>query len=284
MKFGLVYPSSSNYVDVDLLKATAKELDDSGFDYFFVWDHYMLPKSEKLPWSNRTLEAFQALSFVAAITEKIKLSTIVTPIPFRNIRFLAKITSFLDFLSKGRFILGAGLGWNETEFRYYSEWKPASERYKITEEGLRTLQAMWAGSPQNVVLPELEPRPDSGSLIPIWFGTRGRKMLKLCAEIGSGWIPSGGTIEEYQRDADKLKAMLKDFGRESTPSNFTFAIGLEDQQLHKKSADDLAKRVESYEKVGANLACQTWEYDPLDRKAFLDKIKWYSKEVIGSFQ
>ena len=154
---------------------------------------------------------------------------------------------------------------------------------KLPKRDYVSLQVMWAGSPQNIVLPEMEPRPDPGTSIPIWFGTTGRKMLKLCAEIGTGWIPSGGSTDEYQRNADKLKAMLKDFGH-PTPSNFTFAIGLEDQLLHKKSADDLAKRVESYEQAGANLACQTWEYDPLDRKAFVDKIKWYSKEVIGSFQ
>ncbi len=176
MKFGLVYPSSSGYVNLELLKRTAQQLDDSGFEYFFVWDHYMLPPSEKLPWSNRTLEAFQTLSFVAALTEKVKLSTIVTPIPFRNIRSLAKFTSFLDFLSKGRFILGAGIGWNETEFRYYSDWKPARERFRITETGLKTLLAMWNGS-QDSSLPEISPRPDSS--IPIWFGTRGRKMMKL---------------------------------------------------------------------------------------------------------
>ena len=243
MKFGLVYPSSSNYVDLELFRATAREAEDNGFEFFFVWDHYMLPQSTKhQSWSNRNLEAFQALSYAAALTRTIKLSTIVTPIPFRNILALAKMTSFLDFLSNGRFILGAGLGWNETEFRYYSEWKPAAERFRKTEEGLRTLQEMWKGSTRDGVLPEVDPRPSPDHTIPIWFGTTGRRMMKLCAEIGSGWIPSAISAEEFGAKMEILESLLRE--NHKSLGDFTSAVDLEDQLLPSRNVDYLIRRIE----------------------------------------
>ena len=282
MKFGLIYPSSSGYVDLELFRATTREAEDNGFEFFFVWDHYMLPQSTKhKSWSNRNLEAFQALSYAAALTRTIKLSTVVTPIPFRNVLALAKMASFLDFLSNGRFVLGAGLGWNEAEFRYYSEWKPAAERFRETEEGLRTLQAMWKGSTRDGVLPEVDPRPSPDHSIPIWFGTTGRRMMKLCAEIGSGWIPSAISPEEFGAKMQILESLLRE--NHKSLGDFTFAVDSEDQLLPSRNADYLIRGIEQYTRAGANLVCQTWQYDPLDREAFLKKIHWYSEEVMHSF-
>jgi alkanesulfonate monooxygenase SsuD/methylene tetrahydromethanopterin reductase-like flavin-dependent oxidoreductase (luciferase family) len=282
MKFGLIYPSTADYVNVDLFRESARTADESGFDFFFVWDHYMLPKIERHPeWTNRTLEAFQSLSYAAAVTKKIKLSTVVTPIPFRNVLLLAKETSFLDFLSNERFVLGAGLGWNEEEFRYYSEWKSTAERFRITKEGLTTLIEMWNGSTDEGRLPQIDPRPAKGKSIPIFFGTTGRRMLELCAEIGSGWIPSVITQEQFRETSNKLRSMLKK--RNRSLADFTFAADVEDSQLGDRSSRELISRTEEYKSAGASMICETWLCDPRNKEDFIRKIKWYSAEVMKSF-
>jgi alkanesulfonate monooxygenase SsuD/methylene tetrahydromethanopterin reductase-like flavin-dependent oxidoreductase (luciferase family) len=66
------------------------------------------------------------LSYLSAITTKIKLGTCVTPIPFRNPAQLAKIVANVDILSEGRVILGVGAGWSREEFEGYSKWEKAS--------------------------------------------------------------------------------------------------------------------------------------------------------------
>ena len=77
-----------------------------------------------------------ALGYMAAKTKKLRLGTLVTPIPFRPPGMLAKIVATLDVISSGRAILGVGAGWSQTEFEGYSEWTDGKTRVDRTEEGV----------------------------------------------------------------------------------------------------------------------------------------------------
>ena len=70
-----------------------------------------------LPDSSETLDAWSILSYLAGQTSRIKLGTVVTPLPFRPPSQLAKIVSTVDLLSGGRTILGVGAGWHRPELR-----------------------------------------------------------------------------------------------------------------------------------------------------------------------
>ena len=93
-----------------------------GFDGAVMPDHYM--------WGTRnwgmslddyiTLETWITLTYLVAKTDKIRLGTLVTPIPFRPPSILAKMISTLDILSKGRVVFGVGAGWSQPEFEGYS--------------------------------------------------------------------------------------------------------------------------------------------------------------------
>src|SRR5437867_12972232 len=84
-----------------------------------------------------------ALTYLAAKTEKIRLGTLVTPIPFRPPGMLAKTVSTLDLLSNGRTTLGVGAGWSQTEFEGYSEWNPNKIRLDKTREGVELILKLW---------------------------------------------------------------------------------------------------------------------------------------------
>jgi alkanesulfonate monooxygenase SsuD/methylene tetrahydromethanopterin reductase-like flavin-dependent oxidoreductase (luciferase family) len=73
---------------------------------------------------------------LAAKTEKIRLGTLVTPIPFRPPSMLAKMVSTLDVISNGRTVFGIGAGWSQTEFEGYSSWDEPKIRVDKTIEGL----------------------------------------------------------------------------------------------------------------------------------------------------
>src|SRR3989449_9241180 len=90
-----------------------------------------------------TLETWAALAFLAARTKKIKLGTLVTPIPFRPPGILAKTVSTLDIISNGRTGLGVGAGWSQTEFESYSVWGPPKLRVEKTEDGLQLILKLW---------------------------------------------------------------------------------------------------------------------------------------------
>ena len=132
MKFGLQHPnfsfdydgksSSSNNADTsqiaDSLKNLITKAENSGFDSFWVMDHFHQIRFVGRP-EEPILEGWTVISMLAAITTKIKLGTLVTGIIYRYPSVLAKIAATLDVLSKGRLFMGIGAGWNEQESLAY---------------------------------------------------------------------------------------------------------------------------------------------------------------------
>ena len=77
MEHLLIYPVKKGYLDAELIKDVATAAEKHGFHSFLSWDHYMLPEAPG------TLDAWNMLSYVSGFTSRIKLGTVVTPIPFR---------------------------------------------------------------------------------------------------------------------------------------------------------------------------------------------------------
>src|SRR6267378_7994700 len=96
-----------------LIQTVAIEADQLGYWGFVLPDHYMWGQDRG---GDSTFETWTALTYLAAKTEKIRLGTLVTPIPFRPPGMLAKTVSTLDLLSNGRTILGVRRIITQTEF------------------------------------------------------------------------------------------------------------------------------------------------------------------------
>jgi F420-dependent oxidoreductase-like protein len=97
------------------------------------------------PAENEMLEAYTALGFLAAHTERAKLLTVVTGALYRFPGILAKIISTLDVLSGGRAILGVDAGWNEDESKGLGiPFPPTAERFELLEEALQICLQMWS--------------------------------------------------------------------------------------------------------------------------------------------
>src|SRR4029078_9091660 len=94
------------------IKAFAREVEDLGFDSLFITDHLL---AAKRVYSVSFLEPLSALAGAAGVTERGRLGTSILIMPLRNPVLLAKELATLQFLSENRFILGAGVGWNEVE-------------------------------------------------------------------------------------------------------------------------------------------------------------------------
>jgi len=102
------------------------------------------PYSANQGWSKTSpicYEVLTLLSYVAGITEKVKLGTFVLLAPLRNPIVLAKQVATMDELSKGRMILGLGLGWMREEFEVSNV--PLKERAPRTDETIRFLREVW---------------------------------------------------------------------------------------------------------------------------------------------
>ncbi len=135
---------SSTFVD-DLVR-TARTAEDVGFTKLSVMDHVWQigmigPKEHEM------LEAYTALGFLAAVTEKVQLLAWVTAAVYREPGLLAKEVTTLDVLSKGRAMLGIGAAWNEEECIGLGLPFPATaERFERLEETLQICLQMWGDS------------------------------------------------------------------------------------------------------------------------------------------
>jgi F420-dependent oxidoreductase-like protein len=92
------------------------------------------------------LEGYSALAYVAGVTERISLGTLVTGVTYRHPGLLIKTVTTLDVLSGGRAWLGIGAGWYEREHLGLGvPFPPVSERFERLEETLQIAQQMWSG-------------------------------------------------------------------------------------------------------------------------------------------
>jgi F420-dependent oxidoreductase-like protein len=207
------------------LGAVAKAAEDAGFDRLSVMDHVWQIGNIGPP-EHEMLEAYTTLGYLAALTSRVKLLTLVTAVVYREPGLLAKIVTTLDVLSGGRAMLGIGAAWNADEARGLGlPFPPTSERYERLEEALQICQQMWGDGDApfagkhyrlertlNVPQALSKPRP------PILVGGSGeRKTLRLVAryaqacnlfpgpDLGHKLDVLRGHCEREGRDYDEIE-------------------------------------------------------------------------------
>jgi F420-dependent oxidoreductase-like protein len=123
-----------------------RDAEDAGIQRITVMDHFWQLRMIG-PETNEMLEAYAALGFIAAHTQKALLHTLVTGVIYREPALLAKAVTTLDVLSGGRMGLGIGAAWNEWESRGLGfEFPPIAERFEQLEETIRICLQMWSDS------------------------------------------------------------------------------------------------------------------------------------------
>ena len=170
MRYGVWVPNFGEYGDPRTLMALAADAEVAGWDGFFLWDHVL--RAETVP----IVDPWVALSAAAVKTERIRLGTLVTPLPRRRPSKLAREVASLDHLSGGRVILGVGSGSPpEPEFARFGEDPDPRVRAAKLDEGLEVLAGLWSGKPfryegkhYRVEGAEFLPTPIQSPRVPIW--------------------------------------------------------------------------------------------------------------------
>jgi alkanesulfonate monooxygenase len=122
----------------------AQAAEAAQFDRLSVMDH-LWQIHHIGPRESEMLEAYTTLGYLAAVTERIKLLTLVTGTVYRQPGLLAKLVTTLDVLSGGRAMLGIGAAWNEEEAVGLGiDFPPLAERFERLEETLQICLRMWS--------------------------------------------------------------------------------------------------------------------------------------------
>lgn len=205
----------------DRIAETAIAAEESGFDSFWVMDHYHQIGVQGPP-SDPMLEAYTLLGGVAARTSRISLGAMVTGVTYRNPAFLAKVVTTLDVVSSGRAILGIGAAWNEEESRAYGyEWPSVSERFERLEDALEICRAMFTqerstfrGTHHRIDGAYNVPQPVRPGGPRILIGGGGeRRTLRLVARYADLWN-GFGSPDDVRHKLDVIAEHCRDVGRD----------------------------------------------------------------------
>lgn len=206
VKFGVHLPSS--WEDPRAFGELCRKVEEWGFDSIWLADGLTRNAVEPMP----------ALACAAAVTSRVRLGTCIYVVPVRHPLITAKLTSAVDRISQGRFILGVGVGWKEDEFK--GTGVPFEHRGKVTDECLQIITQAWENGTVNFkgtffqisdvkmeFQPSQKPRPQ------IWIGGDGSQAIRRSARFGEYWIPTDYSLSEYEKGIPKLRDACNRFGR-----------------------------------------------------------------------
>jgi alkanesulfonate monooxygenase SsuD/methylene tetrahydromethanopterin reductase-like flavin-dependent oxidoreductase (luciferase family) len=175
---GLFIPPFDELADPRLLMSLAADAEAAGWDGFFLWDHIVYS-----PPVHAVLDPWVAMAGIVTATERIITGPLITPLSRRRVHKLARETVTLDLLSRGRTVLGVGLGSDRHgELAPFGEVAVPSEQAVLLDEGLAKLQEYWSGT--------FVPRPVQQPRIPIWGAGRwpARKPVRRAVRL-DGFFP-----------------------------------------------------------------------------------------------
>ena len=255
------------------LAAVARAADDAGFAFIAVMDHFFQIGAIGPP-EREMLEAYTTLGYVAGLTSRAKLLTLVTGTVYRYPGVLAKIVTTLDVVSGGRAWLGIGGAWNEEESRGLGiPFPPVAERFERLEETLQICLQMWRGdeTPYRGTHYQLErplnsPQALSRPHPPILIGGGGeRKTLRFVARYAQACNLFPGP--DLPRKLDVLRAHCDAEGRDYDEITKTCYFIFDPGGKGEKTAemvDQLGGLAEMGFQAAIGAVANVWDVTPLE--------------------
>jgi len=313
MEYGFYLPNSGAGAEPDALADIAKLGDRLGFFCMVMPDHILQPNqiNSTYPYSltgdilaagqsgdGEWPEQITTLAYLAGVTERIRLVTSVMIIPYRNPILTAKMLSTLDMLSKGRLILGAGVGWMEEEFELLDA-PPFAERGAVTNEYLQAFIELWTkddpkfeGKYVNFSDITFLPKPVQKPYPPIWIGGQSKPAIRRAAQIGDCWHPVGAIPaaplepEELAENLVLLYQYAEKAGRDPATIQVSVKAPLYDagdssgpRRRFSGSSDEVRQDIQTYSDVGVTHLI--FDFRTGDPKQTEDRMARFSEEVMA---
>lgn len=254
MKFSLNLSSEPENHYVPLAQAA----EAAGFDALTMPDSICYPKEcvSKYPYnedgSNSFLDGlpfidpFIQMARLAAVTEKVELTTAVVKLPVRQPVVVAKMLTSLAAIAGNRIKLGVGLSpWKEDFDATQIKWE---RRGKRMDEMIEIINGLMAGdyfsyNGEELSIPEIKLCPVPDRRVPILIGGHADAALKRAARLGDGWVAAGGDVDSLE----KLIVRLQEFRKELQRDHLPF-------EIHATGADAFSPAgVEALEKIGVDM-------------------------------
>jgi probable F420-dependent oxidoreductase len=222
LSFGLFGLHRGANTDPDTLVARARLAEAAGFESVWVGDHVTLPYGEHAlpanPADQPRLEVVVALAYLAAVTTRVRLGVGVIVLPQRQPVLLAKQLTSIDVLSRGRLIVGIGVGYLEAELQALGA--SLADRGARTDEYLAAMRAIWderapsfAGRFVSFTDVMQRPLPIQRPNPPIVVGGSSRAAYRRAVTSADGFYGSRMSVEQAADVLGQLRALHRQVER-----------------------------------------------------------------------
>ena len=287
----------------------ARPAESLGYDSVWAADRIVIPWEIKTPYpysegqqfivlpDRPFFEPLTCLAFLAGCTEKVKLGMSVLVLPYRHPLYWAKVATTIDHLSKGRLILGVGVGWMIKEFEALGA--SFKERGDLSDEQLKLIKVLWEeekvrfeGRHYGFGEIAFYPKPRQKPRIPIWVGGEGVRAQRRAAAYGDAWFPYFVRItpQELARRFENVRRWAAEAGREPNQIRFACCLPIEvstqpvaqEEDRLRGNPEQLAEALRAFRKIGVeHIALQFMMPHWPERQA---QIERFAREVMPEFQ
>jgi probable F420-dependent oxidoreductase len=255
VRIGVVFPQTEIGADVGAVRAYVQRVEELGYRHVLAYDHVLgadtaVHRNWQGPYDLETTfhEPFVLFGYVAGITA-LELVTGIIILPQRQTALVAKQAAEVDLLSRGRFRLGIGLGWNAVEYEALGQ--DFSTRGQRVEEQVDLLRRLWTersvtfhGRFDQVTGAGLAPLPVQRP-IPVWFGAQSERAYRRVGRLADGWfpqVPPGPKLDQARGVVERAAA---EAGRDPA------SLGMEGRASWRDDPGKLAERAATWREAGA---------------------------------
>ncbi|MEK0330586.1 MAG: TIGR03619 family F420-dependent LLM class oxidoreductase [Nitrosopumilus sp.] len=302
LKIGFSLPHIGNLATAENIAYAARFGETEGFDSLWVIDRILWPAEPQTPYPpspdgswpeiyQNVIDPIETLTYVAGITQKIKLATGIIDMLYQNPLILAKRLSSLDNLSKGRLLLGFGNGHSKDEFD--AAGVPFEKRGERADEFLQVLNKIWyndtvehKGKYYTIPKSIIGPKPYQEK-IPIYLAGFSPKALnRIISSNANGWVGIPQLdLDAFKAGQEQLRKAAQEQGRDPNTIEFPVLLFPEvsevdlgtDRQSMNGSIAQIAQDIQGFEKLGVTHVNLVFDFGSVAND--LKKRLEYSKQI-----
>ena len=309
IKIGFSLPHMGSLATPENIAYAARFGETEGFDSLWVIDRILWPSEPQTPYPpspdgswpevyQNVIDPIETLTYVAGITQKIKLATGIIDMLYQNPLILANRLSALDNFSKGRLLLGVGNGHSKDEFD--AAGVPFENRGERADEFLQVLNKIWyddtvehKGKYYNIPKSIVGPKPYQEK-IPIYLAGFSPKALnRIISSNASGWVGIPQLdLDAFKQGQEQLRKAAQDQGRDPNTIEFPVLLFPEvsevdlgtDRQSMNGSISQIAQDIQGFEKLGVTHVNLVFDFGSIanDLKKRLEYTKQIKDAIVPS--
>lgn len=276
MKIGFALGNIGPIGTAESVAKIAQRAEALGYDSLWTVDRLLWPLKPQTPYPGtpdgslpepykHVLDPLDTLTYVAALTKKVRLGTSVLDMPYYNPVVLARRLTTIDVLSNGRLLVGLGLGWSKDEME--ASGAVIGQRGALADEFLQVLKAIWTTDPvefqgkfYRVPRSHIQPKPVQKPHPPLYLAAFAPPALNRLARMADGWNPVGIPAAGMEQMFGSIRQMAKEAGRDPSALALVVRANLEisDKPLGKErfifsgSLDQIKEDIQACRGIGAD--------------------------------